>query len=189
MKTYKHKSGDCAVCPRRGVTIIARGMCRNCYDQWLKAHNPAYRVRQRRNHDAWAKRHAAQLTRYHREYMAGIPPAARWAKALRAKYGMTPQDYTALLTAQDGKCAICKRPPGKRRLHVDHDHKTGEIRGLLCFRCNFGLSWFGEDATRLAQAADYLNASGVGIYLRKLSKRGPNTARIHVGFQNEHTNS
>lgn len=45
--------------------------------------------------------------------------------------------YDKMLAAQGGKCAICKRPPKSRRLAVDHDHKTGKVRGLLCFRCNY----------------------------------------------------
>jgi hypothetical protein len=47
-------------------------------------------------------------------------------------YGITPEQYDALLKLQDGRCAICKRKPQTLRLAVDHDHKTGEVRGLLC---------------------------------------------------------
>lgn len=48
-------------------------------------------------------------------------------------------DYEAMLTAQGGGCAICHRPPKTRRLHIDHDHKTLTVRGLLCHRCNRNL--------------------------------------------------
>jgi hypothetical protein len=44
--------------------------------------------------------------------------------------------YDRILEAQNGVCGICGAPPGKRRLHLDHDHKTLEIRGILCFPCN-----------------------------------------------------
>jgi hypothetical protein len=60
---------------------------------------------------------------------------ARRRKPQRAKQlGVTDQDYAAMLEAQDGKCAIggCNRTPKTRRFHVDHDHKTGQVRGLLC---------------------------------------------------------
>jgi hypothetical protein len=56
--------------------------------------------------------------------------------------GITDEEYTALLTAQDGGCAICGNPPKTRRLHVDHNHRTGKVRGLLCFRCNRQLSTY-----------------------------------------------
>jgi hypothetical protein len=74
----------------------------------------------------------------------------------RAKQlGVSDADYEALLAAQGGGCAICDHPPRTRRLHVDHDHKTGEIRGLLCHRCNRALpSWI--SLAWLRSATDYL---------------------------------
>ena len=53
-----------------------------------------------------------------------------------SKYNMRPEEYDAMLEVQSGVCLICGRPPKKIRLHVDHDHKTGKVRGLLCFQCN-----------------------------------------------------
>lgn len=58
-------------------------------------------------------------------------------RALLIKYDMTPEEYDSMLDRQGGVCLICGRPPKKRRLHVDHEHKTGKIRGLLCFQCNY----------------------------------------------------
>ena len=76
---------------------------------------------------------------------------------LRAKYGMTPEDYNAMLLAQGGGCAICAAPePDGQSLHVDHDHATGAVRGLLCFNCNAGLGKFGERVELLDAAASYL---------------------------------
>lgn len=61
-------------------------------------------------------------------------------KPTRAKQlGVTDEEYAALLAAQDGHCAMCPSEPKTRRLHVDHNHRTGKVRGLLCFRCNRGL--------------------------------------------------
>jgi hypothetical protein len=50
---------------------------------------------------------------------------------------MTVEQYDRMFKAQKGVCAICGRPPKTVRLAVDHNHKTGKVRGLLCFRCNF----------------------------------------------------
>lgn len=66
-------------------------------------------------------------------------------------------DYQILLRLQKGGCAICQNPPKSRRLAVDHDHKTGRARGLLCYRCNRGLPWFKDSPTLLENAARYLN--------------------------------
>jgi len=77
-------------------------------------------------------------------------------KRLRGKYGITEMDYGKMLKAQKGKCAICGRPPKKILLAVDHDHKTKHVRGLLCFRCNYGLPWFSSNERILAKAAAYI---------------------------------
>src|SRR3989304_573545 len=74
-----------------------------------------------------------------------------WKGGPFAKYGLSVDGYNAILKAQGGACAICKKPPKKRRLNVDHNHKTGRIRGLLCFRCNYGLGWFQDDGERLVR--------------------------------------
>lgn len=66
------------------------------------------------------------LTR-HREYL------------LNERYGVSLADYDKILTAQKGVCAICKRPPKKYRLAVDHNHESGQVRGLLCTPCNRAL--------------------------------------------------
>lgn len=55
---------------------------------------------------------------------------------LKYTYGITTEDYNQMLKEQDGKCAVCGKPPKTMRLAVDHCHKTGKIRGLLCSYCN-----------------------------------------------------
>jgi hypothetical protein len=73
---------------------------------------------------------------------------------LRNKFGLTPEEYDVLLQAQGGVCALCESPPTPGiSLHVDHDHGTGEIRGLLCVRCNNALGLFREDPDLLRRAA------------------------------------
>lgn len=65
----------------------------------------------------------------------------------RAKgLGVTDAEYAAMLERQGGGCAICGTTPKTRRLNVDHDHKTGAVRGLLCHRCNRALpNWIGPE--------------------------------------------
>jgi hypothetical protein len=77
---------------------------------------------------------------------------------LKRKYGMTLDDYERMFEEQGGVCAICSKPrPEERTLHVDHDHVTGVIRGLLCFRCNNALGDFDEEFELFRKAADYLD--------------------------------
>src|SRR6266550_1376817 len=70
-------------------------------------------------------------------------------------YGLSEDVYQALLLKQGGLCAICGGPPKRRTLAVDHDHKSGEVRGLLCDRCNVGLGWI-EDFEYQHNANRYL---------------------------------
>lgn len=73
------------------------------------------------------------------------------------QYGLTPTSYSRLLDYQLGGCAICGREPTKRRrLAVDHNHRSGKVRGLLCTRCNVGLGLFDESIERLLEAVSYL---------------------------------
>lgn len=80
-------------------------------------------------------------------------------KYLRRTYGITLQEYDAMLAAQGFVCAICEGECNRSttgRLCVDHDHATGEVRGLLCFQCNVGLGKFKDDPAILARAMVYL---------------------------------
>lgn len=73
------------------------------------------------------------------------------------QFGLQPGQYDEMLEAQGGTCAICKRLPEKIRLHVDHCHTTGDVRGLLCYSCNTGLGVFRDDPEVLSEAIRYLN--------------------------------
>jgi hypothetical protein len=79
-------------------------------------------------------------------------------KHIRRVYGITLKEYDALLQEQDGVCAICKKVDDvlDRKLSVDHDHKTGKVRGLLCTHCNTGIGQLKESLELLLVAAEYL---------------------------------
>lgn len=84
--------------------------------------------------------------------------AYRHERSLAVTFGLTPEQYDHMLELQGGRCAICEKRPGKRRLAVDHDHETGEIRGLLCTRCNHKLLGAAhESQAMLRRAARYLD--------------------------------
>ncbi len=80
---------------------------------------------------------------------------------LRRRYGITPTQYNELLEKQDGRCAVCRKPAEEfnKRLAVDHNHKTGEIRGLLCTYCNHRLVGRHTDGNLLRRLADYVEQS------------------------------
>lgn len=84
--------------------------------------------------------------------------AARHGRWILATYGITTEEYEAILKAQGGKCAICQRATGaSKKLSVDHDHKTGEVRGLLCTPCNRDvLGHLRDSVVALLRAVRYL---------------------------------
>lgn len=84
----------------------------------------------------------------------------------KSRYNITPEQYAELFCIQKGQCAICNRPETAinintnkvQKLAVDHCHKTGKVRGLLCRDCNRGIGKFQDDPVRLQNAIKYLNA-------------------------------
>lgn len=79
---------------------------------------------------------------------------------LKKHYGITQCQYDRLSESQSGKCRICGRADSvSGRLHIDHDHQTGRIRGLLCGNCNVGIGVFGESVSLLKIAIEYLTSS------------------------------
>jgi hypothetical protein len=74
--------------------------------------------------------------------------------ALKKKYNITLEEYNSMAHSQENKCAICGDISGK--LCVDHDHKTGEVRGLLCTNCNTSLGKFKDSIEILKNAISYL---------------------------------
>ena len=87
-------------------------------------------------------------------------PAKHRKANLRRRYRMTVAEYDDRLAAQGGVCAVCGGDKGDvPNFHVDHCHRTGAVRGLLCSRCNRGLGFFGDDTKLMASAISYLLAA------------------------------
>ena len=90
-----------------------------------------------------------------RDYYRADPDRLRNSK-LRRRFGITLAQYRAISAEQNGKCAICGGQDEGKLLAVDHSHKTGAIRGLLCQMCNRALGAFQDDPAILARAIEYL---------------------------------
>ena len=130
--------------------------CRKCRKIRQQANYAAKRVEYNQRSKQWAlKNLARRRTQARHSY-------------LRKKFGMSADAYEQMRLSQNGKCLICGTIPtsridskGKERgiLHVDHDHISGKIRGLLCHNCNLGLGSFKDNLTLLRQAVVYLENS------------------------------
>ncbi len=108
---------------------------------------------------------AAENRRRVKEWNTKYPERALDGR-LRYKYGITREEYLALLASQAGVCAICREPETATNrgkpilLAVDHDHVTGAVRALLCGRCNTGIGSFRDKPELLAAAIAYLQGEG-----------------------------
>lgn len=98
-----------------------------------------------------------------REWIAANPERARATsrrRLLREKYGLNTEQYDALLEAQGGCCACCgstePRGKGEQTFAVDHDHETGQLRGILCHPCNRAIGLLGDTAEGVRKALLYL---------------------------------
>ena len=128
---------QCAKCgaavPRHRVSRLRSSLCKSCSYSTTRAWKAV-------NPKAWER----SARRSH----------------LKTKYGMTPEAFDSLLEAQGGKCAICGDNDLKDergfRPHVDHCHKTGLVRGILCGRCNKGIGSLRDDAEIVRRALAYL---------------------------------
>lgn len=120
---------------KRGQTLA--GMCKKCV-------NAKARQYRRTNPEAY--------NRYFRKYNKGKGKNAHYKRL----YGITKTEYDAMYIAQDGKCKACGRIQTNRPLSVDHNHKTKQVRGLLCLKCNSTLGFCNDSEEILLSLISYL---------------------------------
>ena len=84
----------------------------------------------------------------------------QWKSRIKKTYGLTEETYLGMYVSQNGKCAICKECIELRgkQTHIDHDHETLEVRGILCHSCNTALGLFKENTETMLNAINYLEA-------------------------------
>lgn len=111
----------------------------------------------------WQQENSERLNHYRRQ-RRNDPDVKRVERSnyLKRTYGISIEQYEEMLAGQDGGCGMCGRPPSEAvSLHIDHDHRTGRIRGLLCFRCNNSLGDLDENPDLLLAGVRYLGPSAV----------------------------
>lgn len=139
--------------------VVGRGLCRMHYARFLRHGHTMYRDRKRPAKmcsmpECDSILYAKDMCHVH--WLRG--------RKLMSKYGITTAQYAALEDAQGGVCAICKgdetrtnwRSSKSDALCVDHDHKTGKVRGLLCDNCNRALGLFRDDPVLLGRAVAFM---------------------------------
>jgi len=131
--------------------------CRKCkaiyQKQWCEKNPELWKATATKAHKKWEKKQKEKF-------------GAHWQYEhhLKQRYGIDAKQYAILFAAQNGLCAICHQPETEidkrtnetRSLHVDHNHDTDEIRGLLCGKCNRGIAHLKENVTSFQNAINYL---------------------------------
>lgn len=143
----------------RGTRDGRRNDCKPCNLAAKAARNAADPASNRERARRWQQQNSERYRAKQQQYVdEGRKQAWNRKSYLKRRYGLTLEQYDEMLAAQGGVCAICRKPrPEERTLHIDHDHQTGKIRGLLCFRCNNALGDFDEEYELFVRAADYLD--------------------------------
>lgn len=114
----------------------------------IRIYNKKYRAENKSKLKARSKKytqsHKAEKQAYDRK------------RRLKLGYNLSVEEYDKMLVEQNGVCAICSNPPTGKPLHVDHNHKTGKVRKLLCFTCNSAIGYAKEDINLLGRMIVYL---------------------------------
>jgi Recombination endonuclease VII len=144
---------------------------------YYEAHKEELNERRRRRRQTDPE-HRDKLLARERKQSRARDSMSRRKHRLRCNYGISLEEYDAMLARQGGVCAICKKKPAKGKpLCVDHCHVTGEVRGLLCHKCNSVLAFGNDDPDILRAAIAYLQAAREkekgATYARKIAKRAP----------------
>jgi len=154
-KLYLKKSSFCKDKTRKDGL---RSYCKDCSNKKSRQHyeeNKEDRIKQVKNWQEDNKEHLQEYRDGRKEeakrYNAQNKDKQR-NKRLYNTYGITEKEYDDMVREQDNKCAICENPESKlndngypMRLCVDHDHITGQVRGLLCNKCNLGIGYLRSD--------------------------------------------
>ena len=147
------------VCKRCGETKPLTDFyeMRGCVD----GRRPACKVCVNLTWNAWRAANPERIkqtcARYYQNNKTRLLPKNREA-GLKSRYGLPFGSYDRMFDTQGGKCAICDEPHTRGKLVVDHEHETGKVRGLLCYRCNNAIGFLGESHERIMRVIDYLSA-------------------------------
>jgi hypothetical protein len=165
----------CTHCGKRRKKIYRNGSCPLCSKkintEWREKNSDKNKEQHKKSYKRNGKKHRAATKRYYKKHKKEMRAAQKkWNDAheetlriqyrerrLLKLYNMSLEDYDNLLKQQKGVCAICKQPNlNGKNLAVDHDHKTGKVRGLLCSKHNRALGAFLDDLQLLKAAVKYL---------------------------------
>ncbi len=126
--------------------------------EWGKKHPKKLLAYSRKSERVNKKKRVAYKAKYYLEHKAQVLLKC-WQNKIKRKYKISSEDYFQMLADQNNSCGICKGANAgtkDSRFRIDHCHKTGKVRGLLCHKCNAGIGMLGDNFTSVNAAAEYL---------------------------------
>jgi hypothetical protein len=157
-KTNPQPFSDFAKDKKRKDKVTA--YCKSC----LKRYRDENKVSRNITIQKWRKNNPEKMREYRKANApSNLIRSQRWRDKFRLQklYGISNEVYSSMYSNQNGCCAICKKHESsfKKKLHVDHDHSSGAVRGLLCHRCNMGIGMFWDKKEVLLEAYNYLKGN------------------------------
>lgn len=135
--------------------------CKTCMDEYARQPSSREQQKRRRADPAFRTYHTVRARRGSEE-----TKKKKRDLELRYRYGLDGKTFDAILAKQKGECPVCgvrlTFGRGSTAAHVDHDHTTGRVRGLLCSNCNRGLGCFKDSPEALTRALQYLKENTDG---------------------------
>ena len=131
--------------------------CKECIGAYMKSHYLKHREREIKKRREWYARNPEKACAAVRKNYHENKDRIRIETACRRR-GITVEQYNKMVKDQNGLCANCNEQNfGEKRLAIDHDHKTGNVRALLCDNCNTALGLLKEDQKRIFNLISYIN--------------------------------
>ena len=143
-----------------GLQKTNRKWCRSCANKKSTEWKQRNKEKVKLQRSKWGQKNIDKLA----EYRTKVTPQQKRQYRIKAEYSLLWEDYVDLYNKAQGKCAICEKElsllkeTSKHTAHVDHCHRTGKVRGLLCRSCNRGIGYLNDSPERLEKAASYLKS-------------------------------
>ncbi len=130
--------------------------CRKCFN--IRQSKYRHSAKGRQVQQKYYRQNKGKLSAYAKEYRKARLSSFR-NKALLRRYDITLKQHKQMYLDQNGCCVLCRDSVPYDKIHTDHDHATGKVRGLLCCRCNMGLGFWKDSVESLYQAIAYLEST------------------------------
>lgn len=124
--------------------------------QWRARNGAKSREIKRRFYHSNRENQVNRVKQYQAENREKVSAYSRETEYRGRKHGLARGEFEIMLEEQNGRCKLCGTPTPEGDLHIDHDHKTGLVRGLLCRPCNAGPGMFHDSPEELRRAIDYI---------------------------------